>query len=241
MTGEDETIALLIAVSGEEPPSWLGASVSKARGTLAWTIQKEREYPTRKELQARLKELASAIETVRKAMLDIDLATLLRAGDDFLLNENETYHGLGALAERVKNRLVELPVRKGRDKFFGRPEGATPQQNCALMVSILWERVHSAAPKADDRQAQKACAELWAAAGGLVERDGKIVGHWSGRSNPSTAVWRDHLRAAKKLDDSKETRLLRRSLDLNAARTPATPEEAELIRRLERLGGQSSP
>jgi hypothetical protein len=108
-------------------------------------------------------------------------------------------------------------------------------------LSILWERVHSATPKSDDKQAQKACAELWAAAGGFVERDGKIVGHWSGRSKPSTAVWRDHLRAAKKLDDSEETRFLRRSLDLDAARTLATPEETELIRRLERLGGQSSP
>ena len=212
MSDEEDTIARFIARSTEEPPLWLHAAVEKAMDTLAWTIQEERKYPTRKELQSRLKALASAIETVRQAMLDLDLATLLLAGDNLFLNQNETFHGLGDLAERVKIQLGKIPIRKGRDKFYARPDGATPQQNCALMVRILWEFVHSAAPKPDDMRAQKACAGLWAAAGGLVERGGKVIGHWSDRANPSTAVWRDHLRATKTLDNSEEAMFLRRSL-----------------------------
>jgi hypothetical protein len=229
VSSEDDTIARSIAGSTEEPPSWLHEAVSKARMTLVWTIQKEREYPTRKQMQSRLKELGSAIETVRQAMLDLDLATLLRAEDNFFLNENETFHGLGDLAERVKIQLGKLPIRKGPDKFFARPDGASPQQNCAIMVRILWKLEHSAAPKPDDKRAQKACAGLWAAAGGRLG--------WSDHENPSTATWRDHLRMAEALDDSEEARFLRRSLDPSATRTLATAEETELIRLFKRLGG----
>jgi hypothetical protein len=214
MTTTDDVIARLIASAGE-PPRWLIAAVSKARLTLTWTIKKEREYPGRKELRLQLKKFAAAIETVREGMRDFDMATLLRAGDNFFLNENETYHGLSDLAERVSKTLGAIPLRKGRDKHFRRSEGATPQQICALMVSALWERARSAVPLNTEKCAQKACAALWVAAEGPVEVDGKIVGSWTDRTNPSTAVWRDHLRAAKKLAESEEANFLRRSLDPN--------------------------
>jgi hypothetical protein len=208
----DALIAGIIA--GDKAPPWLVLAVSKARATLAWTIKKEREYPHRKELRARLKKLADAVQTVRAAMYeDFDLMIMLRAGDDFILNENETFHGLGDLAERTRKTLAAVPARKGKDKYFWRSEGATPRQNCALMVSILWERVRSAAPPKSNVQAQEACAALWAAAGGLVERDGKIVGKWgTTRVGASVSVWRDHLRAAKLLSQSEEAKFLRRSL-----------------------------
>ncbi len=225
-------IARLIA--GNEPPSWLVVAVSKARATLAWTVKKEREYPHRKELRARLKKLAVAIETVREAMLrDFDLMTLLRAGDDFLLNENETYHGLGDLAERVKRTLGDLPARKGRYKYFWRSEGATPQQVCALMVSVLWERVRSTPPPNTNAEAQEACAALWAAARGPVKPKRKIVRKVRiPRDSTSTEVWRDHLRAAKLLAQSDEAKFLRRSLSPNPdeAWERATPAEVEIIR-----------
>ncbi len=137
MSSEDDTIARLIR--GDEPSPWLCVRTSKAREMLAYSIKAERKYPHRKELQASLKRLATAIDTIREAERDFDLMTLLRAGDDFFLNENETCHGLADLAKRVKETLGDIPVRKGRDKFFGRPAGPTPQQICALIVSILWE------------------------------------------------------------------------------------------------------
>jgi hypothetical protein len=213
VTDSDEAISRLIVASGEDLPPRLVAAIGKARLTLASTIRQERAYPGRKELRQRLEKLAKAIELVRGEMLDFDMAMLLRAGDKALLYERETYQGLGELAERVKKTLDAIPSRKGRDKHFWRSEGATPQQNCALIVSILWERTRSALPLNTEKCAQQACAALWAAAGGPVEVDGKIVGIWTDRSDPSTAVWRDHLRAAKKLAESEEANFLRQSLD----------------------------
>ena len=192
----DGSIALLIA--GQDAPSWLSVAVAKARGTLAWTIRKVREYPSRKAMRARLGKLAAGIDTVREAMVDFDLAMLLRAGDNFFLNETETYHGLGDLAERVRKTLDALPPRKGSNQYFWRSEGATPQENCVLMISILWEEVHSKAPPNTNANAQEACAALWAAASGPVKRGRKIAGKWRIPSNgTSTEVWRDHLRETK--------------------------------------------
>jgi hypothetical protein len=225
----DWSIVLLIA--GQDPPSWLSVAVAKARATLAWTIRRESEYQSRKAMRARLGKLAAAIDTVRDAMVDFDLAMLLRAGDNFFLNE--TYHGLGDLAERVRKTLDALPPRKGSNKYFWRSEGATPQQNCALMISILWEEVHSKAPPNTNANAQEACAALWAAASGPVKRGGKIAGKLRIPSDgTSTEVWRDHLREAKLRAESEEAKFLKRSLVLGWAETPASPEDVELIRRL---------
>jgi hypothetical protein len=236
MTDTDEAIARLIATP-DEPPLWLLSAVEKARATLAWTIKKEREYPNRKEMRVRLVGLAAAIDTVREAMRDFDLATLLRAGDNFFLNENETYRGLGDLAERVSKTLEAIPTRKGPDKYFGRSEGATPQQICALMISVLWKEVRSKPPPNTNANAQEACLALWATAGGLAKRKRgrKIAGRWRIPSDgASTEVWRDHLRAAKRLVNSDEAKFLRRSLDRNwdASLKLATPMEVEIIRGL---------
>jgi hypothetical protein len=235
MAEEEASRRLARIIAGNEPPSWLFAAAAKARDTLYWTIKSEREYLRRSEMRAWLEEMAAAIETVRAAMWnDFDMMTLLRAGDAFLLNENEMFHGLVYMAERVKETLAKIPAGKGRHKYFWRSEGATPQQLCALMVSILWELVHSAAPPNTNAEAQEACAWLWVAAGGLVEREGKIVGKWGATGDgASVSVWRDHLRAAKLLAQSDEAKRLRRSLSPNSAWEVATPEEIEIIRTFE--------
>ena len=234
MTNSDKSIARLIA--GDAPPRWLVAIVAKARATLVWIIQKESQYPYRNELRARLKELAAAVETVRSGMRDLDMSTLLLRGDPLFLNQNEMYHGLGNLAEKVNRTLSDLPRRQGSDKFFGRPGGATPQQICALMVSVLWERVHSAAPPNTKPEAQEACARLCTAAGRPVKRRSRKIGQKLRlpSDDASTEVWRDHLRAAKGLAESDEAKFLRRSLNQNwdAALERAKQEEVEIIRSL---------
>ena len=118
MMNRDEAIAGLIFAPGEDLPSWLIASVRKARSTLASIIGRERAYPGRKELRRRLEVLAEAIDVVRRETLNLDLALLLRAGDSALLNERETYQGLGDLAARVRNTLDALPARKGERQVF---------------------------------------------------------------------------------------------------------------------------
>jgi hypothetical protein len=223
--GSDEYITLLIA--GQDPPSWLSAALEKARATLAWTIKKER----RKEMRRRLVKLAGTIGTVREAMRDFDLATLLRAGDSFFVNENETYQGLGDLAQRVSKTLVALPARQGRHKYFWRVRGATPQQVCALMINVLWQAVQSAAPPNTNTNAQEACAALWTASGGPTKLKRKSGARVKIASD-STEVWRDHLRAAKRFANSEDENLLKRSLVPGWPVTLASPHEADLIRRL---------
>jgi hypothetical protein len=224
--GSDEAIAGLIVAPGEDPPPWLVAALAKARSTLASIIRHERAYPGRKELRLRLETLATVIGFVRREVLNPDMVELLRAGDKTLLYERETYQGLGDLGERVKQLLVDVPKRRGRDKYFRRSEGATPQQNCALMISILWAEVHSKAPPNTNASAQEACAALWAAAGGPVKRERKTAGKWRIPSDStSTEIWRDHLRKAKKRGESEEAKFLKRSLILRWAETPASPEK----------------
>jgi hypothetical protein len=159
--------------------------------------------------------LATAIGFVRREVLNPDMVELLRTGDKVLLYERETYLGLGDLGERVKRLLLDVPQRKGSDKYFGRSDGATPQQNCALMISILWEKVHSKAPPNTNANAQEACAALWAAARGPVKRRRKIAGKLRIPSTgTSTEVWRDYLRDAKLRAESDEAKRLKRSLIL---------------------------
>jgi hypothetical protein len=141
----DGPIALLIA--RQDPPSWLSTAVATARLTLAWTIRRENEYPSRKATRARLEKLAAAIDTVREEMVDFDLAMLLRAGDKFLPNENEIYHGLGDLGH--PQRTCETPRRR-RFRFAGccaragpQPEG--PQLERAL-VALRAGWVHRVQP-----------------------------------------------------------------------------------------------
>jgi hypothetical protein len=224
--GSDEAIARLIVALGEDPPPWLVAALGKARSTLASIIRHERAYPGRKELRLRLETLAMAIGFVSREVLNPDIVELLRSGDKVLLYERETYQGLCDLGERVKRLLLDVPQRKGSDKYFRRSEGATPQQNCALMISILWAEVQSKAPPNTNASAQGACAALWAVSGGQVKRERKAAGKWRIPSDStSTEVWRDHLRKAKKLGESEEAKFLKWSLILGSAETPASPEK----------------
>jgi hypothetical protein len=212
VTNSDDRIARLIA--GGEPHPLLVFFVAKAREMLAWRIKSEHEYPLRTELRVRLESLAAALETVRQEMRDFDVATLLRAGDNFLLNESETYNGLGDLAERVKRTLGDVPKGPGQYKYFGQPATVTPHQICALMICTLWKIIHRRKPQNTNPEAQEACRRLWMAAGGPVvkRRTGQKIR--LPRDNASTEVWRDHFRTGKLLAQSPEAEHVRRSLSL---------------------------
>jgi hypothetical protein len=221
---DDDAAVLDIArlIAGDDPTEGLVFVIRKALNTLSWTVRTETKYPHRNELRARLKKLLVAIETIRDDMHDLDLMNQVRGGDNFFQNESETNHGLGDLAERAKRIMRDIPAGKGSHKYFGRSEGATPQQRCALMVSVLWEEVRSTPPPNKNAQAQEACAALWKAAGGAIKRKRsrwKTAGKWTIPSDgASTEVWRDHLQAAKRLRDSSDAKLLRRSLSSDPAR-----------------------
>jgi hypothetical protein len=198
---DDDAAVLNIArlIAGDDPAEELVFVIRKALNTLSLTVRTETKYPHRNELRARLKKLLVAIETIRDDMHDFDPMDQVRGGDNFFQNETETNHGLGDLAERAKRILRDIPAGKGRHKYFGRSEGATPQQRCALMVSVLWEEVRSDPPPNKNAEAQEACATLWKAAGGAIKRSKrsqrsqrKTAGKWTIPSDgASTEVWRD--------------------------------------------------
>jgi hypothetical protein len=202
----DHVIAVIIALP-EDPPDWLVSSVRKARETLTWTLQKEADYPGRAEWRKRLERLESAAKKLRAALEDFNTHSLLWNANQYLFNDVPRYDFLDDLDERIKARLNEIPSRQGRDKFYPRSDGATPQQNCALMISCLWERVHATPPPNTSENAQGACAGLWKASGAST------IGRWGATvDGESVSVWRDHLRTAKDLDFSKEAEFFRRSL-----------------------------
>jgi hypothetical protein len=202
----DHVIAVIIALP-EDPPDWLVSSVRKTRETLTWTLQKEADYPGRAELRKRLERLQSAAKELRAALEDFGTHALLWGPDDYLFNDVPRYDFLDDLDERIKARLNEIPSRQGRDKFYLRSDGATPQENCALMISGLWERVHSSPPHNTSGEAHMACAALWTASGGSTK------GRWGATvDGESVSVWRDHLRTAKELASSEEAEFFRRSL-----------------------------
>jgi hypothetical protein len=210
VTGDDaETlIARLIAGDGAELPPWLVPEISKARCTLAWSVAREAEYSTRKELLRKMRAIQAAVELVRKSILGLDIANVLLDGDDQFLNQNEMYHGLGDLAARAAKIVNRIPARKGRDKFFPRADALILQVNCALMVCVIWKRAHGESPPSSNLRAQHACDGLWKAAGGPT------LGRWgTSKDGASVAVWRDYLRTALRSTESKEARFLDRKLD----------------------------
>jgi hypothetical protein len=202
----DRLIAAFITLP-EDPPDWLVLAACKARQTLTWTIRKEADYPGRAEWRKRLERLESAAKEVRAALDNFDTHALLWGADEYLFNDVPRYDFLDDLDERIKALLNEIPSRQGRDKFYSRSDGAMLQENCALMISCFWEKVHSAPPPNTSDDAQNACAALWTASGGST------TGRWGITvDSESVSVWRDHLRTAKELSFSKEAEFFRRSL-----------------------------
>jgi hypothetical protein len=193
-----------VVCGGDEPPDWLVSALETACNSLSWQVHAEARYPSRNALLKRLRALEAAAELVRASLRDIDMTMILLNGDWQFLNQNEMHHGLGDVARRAKRIIDAIPKRQGRDKFFVRSEGLTLHVNCALTVSIIWERAHGCWPPVNNDTAQQTCDMLWAAAGGPE------FGGWGG----SDSGWRNHLRAAKAAGQSMEAKHIRRLLAL---------------------------
>jgi hypothetical protein len=170
-------------------------------------IQKDSDYPPRKELRARLQSVADAIDVVRGSLRDFEVSTLLLSTETGFEHQNEMDHALRNYAEKVSKVLNEIRPGPGRNKHYA-SAGLSCLVNCALMVSLMWERVHREWPPVNNNTAQEACAELWAASGGDTTR---LYG--TTKDTRSVVVWRDYLRDAKAATDSPEAELIKRSLD----------------------------
>lgn len=208
---------------GSDPPEWLRAASAIARDALAWTAQSDADFLPREKLREQLRALEAAAEFVRANLCDINVSTLLLNGDTHFLNQNEMYHGLGDVARRAARTLDLVPVGPGRNKFFGPSAGLAPRVVCALMISIIWRRVHGAPPPVTNKQAQEACEALWTEAGGSNS------GKWAALDRKSVSTWREHLIGAKEAENSSEarhvTRLLFSTWGENLPTEPISPLE----------------
>ncbi len=167
-------------------------------------IHGDQAYPGRPELRRRLNAIVTATRLIERELVDpVMLSLLLRNGSDWIVNENETHAGLSDIAERAKNAVERIPKKQGRAKHYGRDECFNNMDVCALIVSVAWERARGNWPAVNNEQAKSACDALWGAAGGDVKRQG------GAKSGTSIAVWRDHLRVAKRHRESVEAGIIR--------------------------------
>lgn len=165
--------------------------VARFQAALANAIATNKVYPTRKALDARLNALRLAITTIRECVEDHQVAPVLLRGDAFFDHQYEMLAGLEALETRTKK--VCIRKGKGKDKHYARPSGLNEQGVCALMVATAWREANGVWPPHNNSSAQRACAALWASAGGE-----------KGWADASISVWKGHLEAAKAAEVSDE-------------------------------------
>jgi hypothetical protein len=180
----------MIACDG--PPDWLIKRLPAFVAGLSGAIHNTKEYPVRAEIRNRLMALAKSARLVERELCDSEILSLLR-GDDpcWTDEENAIMQGLASVASLADLAAAKVRKSQGKDKHWARPEGLAPMTQCALIVTIMWNKARGCWPGKDNEQAQCACEALWRIASGGPRRQ-------------SVAVWRDHLRDARAYRDKPE-------------------------------------
>lgn len=194
--------ATFIAGGVQPPPDWLLAPLPGYVASLRSHIRADQVYPGRPELRRRLKAITAAAHLLEHELIDpVMLSLLLRDGSDWIVNENQMHAGLSDISARAEGALKPIPKKQGRAKHYSRVERLQNMDVCALIVTVAWKQARGTWPGVDNEQAKRACEALWGAAGGDVKRQG----------GGSIAVWRDHLRVAKRHRESVRARIVLRN------------------------------
>jgi hypothetical protein len=163
---------------------------------LSFTIQREKEYPSRPTFQQRLQKIIAATQRGRRRrpatrqFLEDELADLriwgLLADGDRLIPENDI--------RRRAMRALQRSPKRGRGKLYPNPAaGPDALEYCALIVSMIWHKTTGVWPGAADPRAHEMCELLWLTAGGDPEQHRTLAAH------PGTVtVWRRHLATARR-------------------------------------------
>jgi hypothetical protein len=168
---------------GCEPSHWPAIAVDQLKSA----IHREPEYPSRPELRNRLDAIEKAAQFLMKELADLKILAHLEDDGERIANANEVYHGLRDIAARAERAHARISARQGRGSAYpSNSNGPSPRKLCALWVGMGWEKIRGKWPGMDSPKAQRLCAALWKEAGGVPPA-------WD-----TTAVWRDHLNAAKK-------------------------------------------
>jgi hypothetical protein len=180
------------------------ANAAQMIENLAFTIGREADYPSNRELHERLETIealsrrgraSAARERVLRELADPRIFGLLTNGDariertfsPRLHPPNLPY--VGRLAAEARARV---PRRQGRRKFYP-AAGPASLEYCALIVSLAWQKDAGKRPGRANATAQLICELLWRTAGGRAHRAHR------GEDAPDTfATWREHLVAARR-------------------------------------------
>ena len=163
-------------------------------------IKADGDQPTVSEMA---KRVAAVRESRRFDEDDPNVVGLFES--NFSDREHRTLERTRKLADKAFRDLRPIKGNKpskGNKRYHPQPEGIDPPTKCALIVSIKlnW-------PGVRNRQTQAACQALYGAAGGETKRLG-------GTPNRTDGFWRDRLREAHDLRDSKYSRIIERALIL---------------------------
>ena len=203
-----EEIARLIA--GDDAPAWLADHLRRWGPSVFLDRAVEKRQPSRSEMRQCLVKIKDAASLLQRALAEASIREFLEAPPlKPIDNIGALDRSLTDLADRA-GRASKSPVlateneetRPGRGP--AKPAGAySAQAYCALLVAETWKHFHGCYPPPRNRQAAKAAATLWRAAGG--ERNG-----WG--DDPLNA-WRYHFNKAELVADNETRAEVQRHLD----------------------------
>jgi hypothetical protein len=201
------------AIAGSDnPPAWLVEGIPNIVYILKGNVETENVMPDREEWRKRFKDAANSARHLLKELRDYNanhgfLVMLMKTPSIYErlpYEQTSMIEGLESLATRCEEKLAELPTTHGGKKPTSTID-KTPSGKvlCALAVMLLWQRIHGKWPGVKNLVAQKACRDLWKAAGGNRNDSG----------NYSTSGWRYDLEKAKTFHDSWEAQTLLQGIE----------------------------
>jgi hypothetical protein len=176
---------------------------------LRYNINREKEYP--KDLYRSIRAMDVAARLLIENIPNLQIRALLLEERDRFENENETWHGLGDIADCTGRLLTRLGDKRNRSKLY--PDGARLDAKglCAFIVSIAWWLETDKWPGRKNRRVQQMCEDLWAKASGS-SRPRRNTGepqpsrpdicpakNWGRLGSESVAAWKHHLDACHKV------------------------------------------
>ncbi len=172
-----------------EPPAWLLRGLESNARYLSTIIDNENRWPSRTVLRSRFSSLAEATQTVLEHLHDPALRHLIRFRRDMPVRptEDEVGQYLEALVKAATSEADLVRVGHGRDIHAPSTSALSARDICAAIVVVAWRSIRSGEPPHTGDGPQRACAGLWAFAGGAT----------GAKWGESQKGWRRHLEVAK--------------------------------------------
>jgi hypothetical protein len=203
---DDHLRAAAELIGGQVPPAWLIVWLKHMAMGVGSAISEERDYPSRRELRARLRRIQAAARMLMGEIEDHVVLGHLEAGTESPLGFEE-HSALERIARLADAAAERIPAGGGAGKsMIAKADGHSAPQICALVVMVAWRGTTGDWPPIRNAAAQSACERLFVAAGGDSDRRG-------GDKARRDGFWRDQLRHAHAHVDGPAVIALRRQVD----------------------------